>query len=248
MELIIIAAGMGSRFTKVGIYQPKPLLIFHGKPLFWWAAESALSSGEFTKIHFAILRDHINFHNIDQKILSFYPQALIHVVEKVTSGAAETAALVAAKLAPEIPIAFVDCDLAFSFASAHSFAPIIRHDCSAALCLFNSNNPAFSYAIFNSNNEISGTIEKKVVSDWAICGLYAFKSAEFYMQHYLDYQKDCAYNELFLSGIINNIAKVHGKILPVFLSKHLSLGTPSDIQNAEKLSFENLPSWGAKSS
>lgn len=243
MELIVIAAGKGSRFSKAGVFQPKPLVLFREKPLFWWATESALSSGEFTKIHFAVLRDHVKSHNIDQAILSTYPHASIHIIEKVTSGAAETAAIIAMKLQQSSPVAFVDCDLAFSFSSANSFHPLIKDNYSAALCIFQSNNPAFSYAIFNEQDEISGTIEKKAVSNWAICGVYAFKSAELYLRYYDEYQKNCGYDELFLSGIINNIINKNNKILPVFLSSHISLGTPSDIQNATKISNENLPSW-----
>lgn len=246
MELIVIAAGRGSRFTKAGIYQPKPLVIFEGKPLFWWATESALSGGDFSHIHFAILREHVTSHDIDKEILAFYPHASIHIVEEITSGAAETAALVSAKLTPSTPVAFLDCDLAFSFAKKDSFLPLLQHDYCASLCLFTSNNPAFSYAIFNSNNEISGTVEKKVASDWAICGLYAFESAGFYLRHYLEYQKNCTYKELFLSGVINNIVKADGLILPIFLSEHLSLGTPSDIKEALREPKHNSPHWQYK--
>lgn len=248
MELIVIAAGKGTRFSKAGVSQPKPLVLFQEKPLFWWATESALSSGEFTGIHFAILRAHIRSHNIDQAILSKYPNAFIHVFEEVTSGAAETAAIVAMKLKPSSPVAFVDCDLAFSTTSANIFHPLIEGDYSAALCIFQSNNPAFSYVIFNEEKEVLGTVEKKVVSDWAICGLYAFKSAKLYLKHFHEYQNTCGYDELFLSGIINNIASGNEKIIPIFLSNHLPLGTPSDIQDAEKLSNEQLPFWVAKQS
>lgn len=248
MELIVIAAGKGSRFIKSGIFQPKPLVLFHEKPLFWWAAESALSGGEFTKIHFAILREHIDSHKIDQAIMTAYPHAFLHVIEKVTSGAAETAAIVAMKLEPSSPVAFVDCDLAFSLANTNSFNSLIEEDYSAALCIFQSNNPAFSYAIFDEGGAISGTVEKRAVSNWAICGVYAFKSANLYLQHYREYIKNCKYDELFLSGIINTIADSDEKILPVFLSDHLSLGTPSDIENAMKLSNENLPPWVTKKS
>lgn len=243
MELIVIAAGRGSRFTKAGIYQPKPLVIFHGKPLFWWATESALSGGNFSKIHFAVLREHVVSHNISNEILSFYPNATLHIVEEITSGAAETAALVSARLMPSIPVAFVDCDLAFSFENKNSFTPLLQQKYRASLCLFNSNNSAFSYAIFNKKNEISGTVEKKVASNWAICGLYAFESASLYLQYYLEYQKNCPYNELFLSGVINSIVKSGGLILPIFLSEHLSLGTPSDIKEAMKVPKKNLPHW-----
>ena len=243
MELIVIAAGRGSRFTKAGIYQPKPLVHFHKKPLFWWATESALSSNNFSKIHFAILREHINSHSIDKEILAFYPDASLHIIEQVTSGAAETAALVASQLEASLPIAFVDCDLAFAFNSSLAFSPLSAPENSAAICLFRSDNPTFSYALFNNKEEIAGTIEKVVSSDWAICGLYGFHSAQLYLKYYSEYQKNCSYNELFLSGIVNAIAVDKGKVIPIFLSEHLSLGTPDDIIKTAKISKDQLPSW-----
>jgi dTDP-glucose pyrophosphorylase len=246
MELVVLAAGMGSRFTNAGIFQPKPLVPLDKKPLFWWATESALSTGEFTKVHFAILRDHISSHNIDKEILAIYPEASLHIIEKITSGAAETAAMVAINLKTSSPIAFVDCDVAFSFPNRHNFSQLLDQDFSAALCLFQSNNPDYSYAIFNDQNEITGTIEKTVVSNWAICGLYAFKTTTLYLQNYFEYKKKCTYSELFLSGVINCIVKKNKKILPIFLSEHLSLGTPSDLQNAVTLSNRFISSWNTK--
>ncbi len=240
MELVVIAAGRGSRFTKAGIRTPKPLVQFREKPLFWWAAESSMSSRAFSQIHFAVLREHVTDYKINKEIEKFYPQALIHIIEDVTSGAAETAALVAKKITSTMPIAFVDCDLAFSFAKTQEFTPLLHKQFNAALCLFRSSDPAFSYAIFNKNGEITGTVEKKVCSEWAIGGLYAFQSANYFLEKYSEYQKQCTYSELFLSGIMNNVAK-DGKILPILLPKHLSLGTPSDIEAASKLSKLNCP-------
>lgn len=232
MELIVIAAGRGSRFTKAGIYIPKPLVLFKEKPLFWWAAESALSSKDFSSIHFAVLREHVNTFQINREIQSFYPDAKIHIIEQVTSGAAETAAMVASTIPSAAPLAFVDCDIAFAFSKSHEFSPLFNENYSASLCLFKSNNPSFSYALFNSNNEIIGTIEKEVQSDWAICGLYGFRSAGEYLNYYIKYKKTCSYDELFISGILNDISSSGEKILPIFLSDHLSLGTPEDIKNA----------------
>lgn len=242
MELVVLAAGRGSRFTRAGIYTPKPLVIFREKPLFWWAAESAISSGAFSNIHFAVLREHVTDYKIDKEIAKFYPQALIHIIEEVTSGAAETAALAAKEITSTMPIAFVDCDLAFSFAKKQEFTPLLQNQFNAALCLFSSSDPAFSYAIFNKNGEITGTIEKKVCSEWAIGGLYAFQSVNYFLEQYFEYQKNCTYSELFLSGIMNNIVTI-GKVLPIYLLKHLSLGTPPDIEAASKLAKFNLPIW-----
>lgn len=242
MELIVIAAGRGSRFLKSGISHPKPLVEFLNKPLFWWAAESAQSTGEFSRIHFAILAEHVKQYSIDKKILEIYPEAILHIIDSVTAGAAATAAQIAEKIAPKMALAFVDCDVAFSFALPRNFDLVLNGDASSALCIFESTNPAYSYAQFNQNFEITSTVEKNVVSNWAICGLYAFKSAAFFLELYSSYIKNCPYQEFFISGMFNEIRDPDKLILPIKLNTHVSLGTPEDIQEASK-NLSTLPSW-----
>jgi NDP-sugar pyrophosphorylase family protein len=243
MDLIVIAAGRGSRFSDVGVDQPKPLVKFKNKPLFWWAAESALSSREFSRVHFVILREHVLSHSIDRVVLSYYPQAKIHVIEAVTAGAAATAAIACEKLDTKTPVAFCDCDVAFAFQSSSNFDLIIQQESSAALCVFQSSDPAYSYAVFNNDKKIYQTVEKEVASDWAICGLYVFKSATFYLDNYHKYIQSCKYEELFMSGVFNEISTSGLSILPIKLSAHLPLGTPGDIEAATKNCTESILSW-----
>lgn len=243
MELVVIAAGNGSRFTKAGIQLPKPLVQYREKPLFWWATQSALSSNNFSRIHFAILRKHVVAEELDKKIKNLYPNAVLHIIDEITSGAAETAAIIANKLPINTPLAFVDCDVAFSFANKQPFDFLIASNSIAALCVFDSNNPEFSYVLYNEENEICGTIEKSVRSKSAICGLYGFKSAQIFLKNYIEYKKNCPYNELFLSGVFNILLAKKEKVCLIELSNHISLGTPSDLINARNIKKMDLPRW-----
>jgi dTDP-glucose pyrophosphorylase len=243
MELIVTAAGEGSRFTKAGINVPKPLIEYRGKPLFWWSAMSALSSGAFTSIKFVVLKDHIEKYSIDKSIRSYFPAAEIQILAEVTSGAAETAAIGCEGLSDLSPVAFLDCDLAFLFEHEEPFSELLKSDFSAGLCVFKSDNPSYSYAIFNLEDSIIGTIEKEVVSPFAIAGLYLFKSASDFLQVYREYKNNCNYSELFMSGVYNLLVLKNKKICKVDLSSHLSLGTPEELSLAKssllKFPFEN---------
>ncbi len=241
MDIVILAAGSGTRFAKEGILEPKPLIIFFGYPLFWWAAKSALSGGVVSDLHFAVLQEHISIFSIDKKILSFFPDAHIHHLEEVTSGAAETAALTCMEISKDKPVCFVDCDLAFSFQEKDIYQAFDNSRSLAGLSIFESNNPAYSYLKYDSRGIPVGTIEKTVVSNSAIAGVYLFSSAIFYLQSYEHYSKSCNYSELFLSGVYNVLFSNAEHIETFKLSSHLSLGTPDDLINAEK--SLNIPSW-----
>ena len=245
MELVVIAAGAGTRFIECGIVQPKPLILYHDKPLFWWSAMSALSSGVFSTLHFVVLREHIEKFSIDEEIKSYFNLAKIHVIESVTRGAAETAAIVSNKLPKDASVAFLDCDLAFSLSNTSSFECLLNQNFQASLCIFNSVNPCYSYVKFDEFGNVFGTVEKKAASKFAIAGLYAFKSVSFFLNHYELYAVRCEYPEFFMSGVFNIIVENGHKINTVLLSCHLSLGTPEELVIANATEIK-LPDWYKK--
>lgn len=236
------AAGRGSRFRKAGVFEPKPLVSFRGMPLFWWAAQSAISSGIFEKIHFAVLREHIDSHSIDRVIHRYYPSAQVHVIDSVTSGAAETAAIVAHKVSDNSGIGFVDCDLAFSFESVTPFTALTEGVAKAALCVFPSSSPAYSYVKFDKRGSVVGTVEKKVISNRAIAGLYVWRTAGEFLENYLGYKEYCEYSELFMSGVFNRLIAAGQVVVAVSLACHVSLGTPAEVKGALAPNIK-LPNW-----
>jgi NDP-sugar pyrophosphorylase family protein len=237
MQLVVLAAGAGSRFKKNGYSLPKPLVEFCNHPLFWWATQSALSSCNFDSIHFVVLKEHINGFNIDKEILKNFPSATIHQLDKITLGAAMTVAEVAKSLNPLMPFCAVDCDLAFSFDC--SLPLDIFKNKMGGLCLFKSVNRAYSYVQFDNLMRPIATFEKKVVSNDAIAGIYYFSSPTFFLENYYEYCNQCEYQELFLSGIFNTLLNKNFNIGTILLRNHISLGTPEELV-AAKMNIKDL--------
>jgi dTDP-glucose pyrophosphorylase len=241
MNLIILASGLGSRFQNIGQTIPKPLIEFQGKPLFWWAAMSALSSHAFKNISFALLESHIQEFSIDKIVLSYFPDATIETIKKVTKGAAETATIACSNLNPNNPVGFIDCDLSFAFHNDRAIEDFLKNGAECALCLFHSYEKKYSFARLNESGKVIGTVEKDAVSNQAIAGLYLFRSVEAYKLNYEKYIKTCHYNELFLSGIFNEVISGGGEIARIQIEDHLSLGTPEDIKRASLANYK--PKW-----
>lgn len=233
MSLIIPAAGRGSRFLKSGVAQPKPLIELNGRPFFWWAVESIRRITPLEQIVFVVLEEHIGLFSIDKIIKAYYPEATIVALEDVTSGAAETARIGLAALRKPGPVAINDCDHAFI---CHSLSGSIDElgndavgdDVAAILMGFRSSSPAYSYIKFNAKNEVEGTIEKQVVSPFAIAGCYIFADSDRFAEIYEQYKSQCPYSELFVSGMFNILSAERATIRMVELDRHCSFGTPEE--------------------
>lgn len=227
--LVMPMAGRGSRFSKMGIATPKPLIEIAGKPFFWWAVESLRRSVLIQEMVFVVLNEHCEQFDIDRRILSLYPDARVVRISDVTSGAAESAALGLRLLKSDLPVAINDCDHAFHSGSLEQIAQrFSTSKAAAALMCFSSENPAYSYAMVNDTGAVTGTVEKRVVSPHAIAGCYLFAHAALFLQQLHDYQKQCPYDELFISGIYNMLAAKEQRIEIVQMERHWSFGTPEE--------------------
>ena len=241
MELLVLAAGRGSRFKNKGITVPKPLFMFDEKPLFWWAVKSAISSGMVTAIHFAVLEEHISDYHLDEEIKKYFPKAKLHMFKTVTSGAAETAMELVRGLNTSNPIGVLDCDLAFEFKDTEKLATLLGSS-DVLISTFKSDSPAYSYVRYDQDMKIIGTVEKKVVSEDAIAGFYMFANAELFLSYYSLYKNNCSYNELYVSGLIDLIINDEKNVNTIEIEPHVSFGTPAEVSNITPGQINEL-SW-----
>lgn len=228
LALIIPAAGRGSRFSEIGIKIPKPLIELAGRPFFWWSVESVRRVYQLRQTVFVVLAEHIEAFCIDEVIRSYYPDATVVAIPELTSGAAETAKIGMAALKASGPVAINDCDHSFICRPVHEETGALGDGFEGMLMSFRSVKPAYSYIRLNSDNQVVGTVEKQVVSPFAIAGCYLFADSERFIRLYERYKKECPYAELFVSGIFNLLTDENLKIGMRELDRHCSFGTPEE--------------------
>lgn len=241
LHLIMPMGGAGSRFFKNGFAIPKPLIEINGKPFFYWATRSVEKYVEFMDITFVVLREHIAEFNIDKVILKYFPEAIIEVVnfEEVKSGPVITCLAGIKNINDNLPILFNDCDHMFA---CNTFATAINSgswDCDGALLSFDSDQPQFSYIQYD-NGQIVGTVEKKVVSEHAICGAYMIRNAEIFRKMAEEYLKKCNYKEFFVSGIYNVMCQNGLNVQDYTVDFHVPFGTPAEYEIAQKSEYFKL--------
>ena len=192
--MVMPMAGRGSRFAREGILLPKPLVDLAGKPFFWWATESVRQTVPVREMAFVVLEEHVRGFAIDRRILDFYPEARIVSIPEVTSGAAETALIGLQALRTSGPVAINDSDHAFHCPELGEVTADLGTRLDAALLCFRSGNPAYSYVQLDGNDQVTGTVEKRVVSPFAIAGCYLFSDPGLFLSLYDDYRLNCPYD------------------------------------------------------
>jgi len=222
-------AGRGSRFTREGRATPKPLIMLQGRPLFAWAVESVRQAADVGELIFIILSEHIRDHAIDVAIGERYPDARLVVLDAVTEGAAQTAALGVAELKTDGPFAVNDCDHAFRPRDLPALVAGLRAGAAGALVGFASDSPAYSYVRLNAAGEVAQAAEKQVIGPYAIAGCYLFAHPADFLARFARYRQDCPYPELFVSGLYDVMAREGARVLFQPLERHVSFGTPEEL-------------------
>jgi NDP-sugar pyrophosphorylase family protein len=236
LSLVMPMAGRGTRFAAGGEPRPKPLLEIAGRPFFWWAAESVRRAADVGEMLFVVLEEHVRDFAIDAAILRFYPEARILALPEPTAGAAETAARGVESLRSSGPLALNDCDHAFRASGLGALAASAE----AALVGFRSDDPAYSYVRFGEDGRVCGTVEKEVAGPYAIAGCYLFASRAAFTAAWDGYRRDCPYEELFVSGLYNQIAARGGSLRFAPLDSHVSFGTPAELARVRPEALEAL--------
>lgn len=228
IHLIMPMGGGGTRFGNKGFDVPKPLIGLQGKPFFYWATKSVEKFVDIEDLTFVVLQDHIDRFQIDIKIKEHFPDAEIVVIPEVLNGAVLTCKEGVKNINDDLPILFNDCDHAFLSKDFYDYCKKGEFDeIDGALLTFESDNPAYSYVIFDGDR-VTGTIEKQVASNEAICGAYYFKNRTSFEKYVEEYLKECQYAEFFVSGVYNEMAK-DGCVIKTFkIDEHISFGTPDE--------------------
>jgi len=176
INLIMPMAGGGTRFKKEGIDIPKPLIELNGKPFFFWATQSIIKFVKIDELIFVVLKEHVKKYKIDREILKYYPNAKLKIIDQVLNGAVLTCLEGIELIDNENPVLFNDCDHSFLCKTFYDFILKSKNDIDGAILTFTSNDPRFSYIEINDLGNVIRTIEKKVISNKAICGAYYFKN------------------------------------------------------------------------
>ena len=234
LNLIIPMGGSGTRFGNHGFKLPKPLIEIYGKPFFFWATRSIEKFVKVNSLTFVVLKEHVDKFNIDKSILKYFPLAKINIIENVLPGAVLTCMQGIRNINDNEPILFNDCDHLFLCSKFYEFCMMTGdNNVDGALLTFKSKDPRFSYVSFDTDGLVNRTVEKKSISDEAICGAYYFRDKSMFENSVNRYLDNCKYSEYFVSGVYNIMVEDKMKIKTFITDEHVSFGTPEEFELAK---------------
>lgn len=229
IHLIMPMAGAGSRFFKNGFVMPKPLIEINDKPFLYWSTKSITNFIDIQDITFIVLGKHMEEFKIDAKIKEFFPEAKIVVIPEILNGAVLTCMEGVKEINDDLPIVFNDCDHAFASSNFNKYANGGEfNEIDGGLLTFESNEPKYSFLQMDEKGNVINTVEKKVVSNHAICGAYYFKNKDLFLNCAKEYLNKCNYSEYFMSGVYNIMAEKMMKIANFKCDIHVPFGTPDE--------------------
>lgn len=233
IQIVIIAAGAGTRFKKEGFLEDKPFILVNKKMIIEYAIESFL---DYENKIVVFLKEFLNkYPNQIEYLKNKYKIRLVFI-DKLTKGAAETASLVENIVCKNRALLIADSDN-FYINNQTSFfieKALKMKENQANLSVFENNLPLFSY-IKIKNNLVVKTVEKQVVSNLAISGMYFFKKAKFFFRAFRIMKKNNLKinNEFYLSNIYNiliNKFKQKVGFYKIQNQNYKSLGTPLQVK------------------
>lgn len=235
LHIIQPMGGGGTRFAKQGFKMPKPLIDLAGKPFFYWSTASLYDYIENKDLTFVVLKDHVERFNIKSRIYDYYPNANVVVIPDILNGAVLTALKGVEGIGDNDPVIINDCDHAFRCKAFENFVNNnLNNDVDGALLTFESDDPKYSFLKMDENGNVIQTVEKKVVSTHAICGAYYFKNASTFKIYADRYLNNCNYDEFFMSGVYNEMAKDNLNVKNFTCDYHIPFGTPDEYEAAKQ--------------
>ena len=230
MKFILPMAGEGSRFKKIGLDTPKPLLRLANQELLLHALSSLPICDHDTLIFISLKSDKVK-ERILPIINQRYHLARIEWIEidAVTRGQLCTVLLAKEFIDTPEPILIHNCDTYFR---SDILALVDDKKCDGALSCFKAEGEHWSFARVNHLGEVLETAEKHRISDWASVGAYYFANGSYFVTLAEDmvYKNERVNNEFYIAPLYNAFIKNGKRILLDRVYSFKGMGTPDDVK------------------
>ena len=219
LQILIPAAGRGSRFVGSEFLPPKPLISWNGKNMI----------------------EHVvnNFKNDDCKIIIIkrkehnilINEVSIVEIDYTTDGPASTCVLAKDLIDMDSELIITNCDQIIKDWDQEMFLSFARKFDGVLGC-FISNSKKNSFVKIDENNLVTEVKEKMVISNIATNGLHYWKKAKYFFDSYHEMvnQKDTTNGEFYIAPTYNYLINKNYKIGIYMFNQHFPTGTPEDLK------------------
>lgn len=239
-QLVIPAAGRGTRFATAGMNIPKPIIPVLGIPMLYWAIAS-FNLDLVSKL-VIITRDDFEISEICDQIKKQYKiEMCIIKLNEITQGPAETALLATPLLELNKPLVIANSDQ-FVVSNIGNFQDSLMENDGSILTM-NATGTKWSYVRRAKDLQIVEVKEKSEISQEATVGIYGWKCAEnfVYSARKMIESEDTTNGEFYIAPTYNYLIKENFRISGLNIgsveTSIFGLGTPEDLDLFENNSL-----------
>lgn len=234
MNILIPAAGKGSRFKGTKYTLPKPLINVNGKPMLVEAANKLGFRGTFI----FIIQEGEHRDSLAKEIYKEFPNAKIGVISHDTEGSADTALIAEQFINTEEELIIANCDQIMEWGPWNSdvaLKQLRKYD--AGLVTINSTDKKHSFATIQDNFVVE-VVEKEVISDVALVGIHYWKHGSDFVasaKTMIENEHRSFDGEFYVGPTYNELIK-SGKKVGYYMIDNDAIhfiGTPDDLETYE---------------
>lgn len=232
MKVLIPMAGLGSRFSKIGVKDPKPLIEVQGKTLIEHSINSFNVDAEFIFIT-RKFEDPTHNRILSELLQRLRPNSREICIDHLTNGASQTCLVAKEIIDDDDQLVIYNCDQIIRW-DAQEFVDFCNDkDCDGAVVLHTSSDPKNSFADIDEGR-IKSIVEKKAISNSALIGLHYWKHGRDFVhsaEKLIERFHTSGQPECYISETYNYLIEMGRTILPYFVSNnaYIPLGTPEDV-------------------
>ena len=250
MNVVMPMAGHGSRFRKIGVDVPKPLIDVRGRPMYAWAMDS-LPLELATRVIFVCLAEHLEDRALERDIRARYGHLALEIIPlpRVTQGQACTVLAARGLIDDATPLVIYNADTYCKTSLARTL-PALAPDVDGVLSVFEapggggSSGSAgggaappdrWSFARVDASGRVVETAEKRRISPWATTGLYWFRHGRDFVRHAdaMILDSDRTGGEYYVAPVYNRLI-AEGRHIRIDVADEVwVLGTPEDLAHFE---------------
>jgi len=234
INIVIPMAGHGSRFSKAGYKDPKPLIPVNGKPMIQLVIENLKPSKDHCFI-FICQAEHLKNYPLRVLLEEKAPGCKIIEVSQVTEGAACTVLLAKNFINNQDQLMIANCDQYIDVDINKYLAVLDGQTADGLIMTMKANDNKWSFIKLNERNEITLVVEKEVVSDEATVGIYNYQRGSDFVEaaEKMIAKNLRVNNEFYVAPVYNEMIE-DKKSIKYFnigsLGKGMhGLGTPEDL-------------------
>lgn len=232
MNIVIPAAGAGSRFVDAGYALPKPFLPINGKPMVQLAIDNLADEND--KVYLLMRSEHIM--HAQGTDLTQRNNVCFIMVDQLTEGAACTVLRAKQFIDNDEPLLIANSDQYVVYDRPKWLDAIRNHD--GMIMTFHSTENKWSYAETNDSGKILRVAEKQVISPHATVGIYHFAHGGMFVEaaERMISNNERTNGEFYVCPTYNKLVSKYD-MYTFDIKQMYGLGTPEDFEaNKDKVS------------